>query len=267
MKDKALSHFIRHLSWGLPSFQSNPASSGTAFSLEDASEQRTMAAFILLVICWDYPLGQSECINEKLHTTICSLLQSLESLDDSERNEAETNMSYQFRMWLIICLGNLSKDNTAAQSELYKAGLHFCLLERLDDDSPNQQLQPQLRTPQALAPTFQQGRSLPGAMGTPIVNLNNPSQSLADTPTFMSTFNPPQLVSSLQGVPSPGQGGFNLVPSRQQPMMFGNKQPEAKTVYKDEQRLDLDLSVAIKLAEATMDASPEVRFEALLAVN
>ena len=89
MKDKALSHFIRHLSWGLPSFQSNPASSGMAFSLEDASEQRTMAAFILLVICWDYPLGQSECINEKLYTTICSLLQSLESLDDSERNEAE----------------------------------------------------------------------------------------------------------------------------------------------------------------------------------
>ncbi len=226
-----------------------------------------MTAFILLVICWDYPLGQSECINEKLHTTICSLLQSLESLDDSERNEAETNMSYQFCMWLIICLGNLSKDNMAAQSELYKAGLHFRLLERLDDDSPNQQLQPQLQTPQALAPTFQWGRSLPGAMGTPTVNLNNPSQSLADTPTFMSTFNPPQLVSSLQGVPSPGQGGFNLVPSRQQPMMFGNKQPEVKTVYKDEQRLDLDLSVTIELAEATMDASPEVRFEALLAVN
>jgi hypothetical protein len=104
-------------------------------------------------------------------------------------------------------------------------------------------------------------------MGTPPANLNNPSQSLADTPTFMSTFNPPQLVSSLQGVPSPGQGGFNLVPSRQQPMMFGNKQPEAKTVHEDEQRLDLDLSVAIKLAEATMDASPKVRFEALLLVN
>lgn len=314
VKDRALSHFIRHLSWGLPSFQSNSASSVTAFSLEDASEQRTMAAFILSVICWDYPLGQSECINEKLHTTICSLLQSLESPDDIERKEAEANMSYQFRMWLIICLGNLSKDNATAQSELYKAGLHFRLLERLDDDSPyvrsascyalgcligsappksfaseaapslpslfQQQSQPQLqRPPQALAPTFQQGRSLSGATGTSTVNLNNPSQPLAGTPTFMPNFNPPQLVSSLPGVPSPGQGSFNLVPSRQQPMMFGNilstpappsrvsQQPEAKTVYEDEQRLDLDLSVAVKLAGATVDASTEVRFEAIVAVN
>jgi hypothetical protein len=38
VKDKALSHFICHLSWGLPSFQSNPASLGTAFSLEDSEQ-------------------------------------------------------------------------------------------------------------------------------------------------------------------------------------------------------------------------------------
>ena len=137
VKDRALSHFIRHLSWGLPRFQSNPATTATTSSLEDASEQRTMAAFIMAVICSGYPLGQAECINEKLHITICSLLQSLESPDDSEREDAEANMSYQFRMWLIICLGNLSKDNAAAQTELFKSGLHFRLLERLDDDSPN----------------------------------------------------------------------------------------------------------------------------------
>jgi regulator-associated protein of mTOR len=316
VKDRALSHFIRHLSWGLPSFQSNPATSATTSSLEDASEQRTMAAFIMAVICSGYPLGQSECINEKLHITICSLLQSLESPDDSEREVAETNMSYQFRMWLIICLGNLSKDNAAAQTELFKSGLHFRLLERLDDNSPNvrtascyalgciigsvpaksiaseaatplpsifqQQSQPLLqRAPQALGPTFQQSRSFSGAgaMGTSIVNLNNSSQSLAGTSTFMPTFNPPQLVSSLPGVPSAAQGGFNLVRGRQQPMMFGNilstpappsrvlTQPEAKTVYEDEQRMNLDLFVAVKLAGATVDASPEVRFEAVLAVN
>jgi hypothetical protein len=314
VKDRALSHFIRHLSWGLPSLQSNPATPATTSSVEDASEQRTMAAFILAIICSGYPLGQSECINKKLHTTICSLLQSLESPDDSEREDAETNMSYPFRMWLIICLGNLSKDNAAAQAELYKAGLHLRLLERLDDDSPNvrtascyslgcmigsapaksiaseaatplpsifqQQSQPQLqRAPQALAPTFQQGRTLSGAMGTSAVNLYNPSQPLAGTSTFMPTFNPPQLVSSLPGVQSPTQGGFNLVRSMQQPIMFGNilstpvppsrvsTQPEAKTLYEDEQRMDLDLSVAVKLAKATVDGSPEVRFEAILAVN
>ena len=43
--------------------------------------------------------------------------------------------------------------------------------------------------------------------------------------------------------------------------------PDIKTVYEDNQRMELDLSVAIKLAETTIDASPEVRFEALLAVN
>jgi len=192
--------------------------------------------------------------------------------------------------------------------------LNFRLLERLDDDSPNvrtascyalgcligsapaksiaseaatplpsifqQQSQPQLqRAPQALTPTFQQSRTLSGAMGTSIVNLSNSSQPLASTSTFMPTFNPPQLVSSLPGVPSPAQGGFNLVRGRQQPMMFGNilstpappsrvsTQPEAKTVYEDEQRMNLDLSVAVKLAGATVDASPEVRFEAVLAVN
>ena len=73
VKDRALSHFIRHLSWGLPRFQSNPATTATTSSLEDASEQRTMAAFIMAVICSGYPLGQAECINEKLHITICCL--------------------------------------------------------------------------------------------------------------------------------------------------------------------------------------------------
>ena len=314
VKDRALSHFIRHLSWGLPRFQSTPATATAASSLEDASEQRTMAAFVLSVICSGYSLGQSECINERLHITICSLLQSLESADDSEREEAESNMSYQNIMWLIICLGNLSKDNTAAQCELYKVGSHFRLFVRLHDDSPSvrsascyalgnligsapsssvvseavttlpslfqQQAQPQLqRLPQALAPSFQQGRTLVDAMGTSAVKSDTPSQSLASTSTFMPTFNPPQLVSSFPGMPSHAQGGFNLVRSGKQPMMYGNilstpappsrasPQPEIKTVYEDEQRIDLDLSVAVELVKATNDASPEVRFEAVLAVN
>jgi hypothetical protein len=49
-------------------------------SAELASEQRTLAAFILSFTCSGYQIGQSECINEKLHLDCGSLLQSLESL-------------------------------------------------------------------------------------------------------------------------------------------------------------------------------------------
>mmetsp|Transcript_2936 Transcript_2936/g.6349 ORF Transcript_2936/g.6349 Transcript_2936/m.6349 type:complete len:1802 (-) Transcript_2936:30-5435(-) len=333
VRDRALPHFIRHLRWGLATPQSNPSSSTSTPSLEDASEQRTMAAFILSVICSGYELGQSECINENLHIACGSLLQSLESPDDSERKEAENNMTSQFRMWLIICLGNLTKDNATTQSELYKAGLHFRLLARLDDGAPDvrtascyalgcfigsapakeappvpsmlqQQLQPQLQQrqimhpqlqqpPQAMVPTFRQGAGLmPGAIvgSTKIgmnVSLNNPSPVLGGS-TLMPTLNPsiraqgqlqPQPAASLPGGPNPAQGGVNLIPGKQQPMMFSNilsapvpsaqvpQQPETKSVYCDDQRMNLDLSVAIKLAEVTMDASPVVRFEAILALN
>jgi regulator-associated protein of mTOR len=79
-------------------------------------------------------------------------------------------------------------------------------------------------------------------------------------------------------MPITAQGGFNLTRNKQQPMMFGNilstpvpprvsPRPETKSVYDDDQRMVLDLSAAVKLADATMDASPEVRFEAVLAVN
>ena len=46
-------------------------------------------------------------------------------------------MSSQFRLWLCICLGNLCKDNALVQSELFKAGIHFRLLSRLNDDAPD----------------------------------------------------------------------------------------------------------------------------------
>ena len=46
-------------------------------------------------------------------------------------------MSSQFRLWLCICLGNLCKDNALVQSELFKAGIHFRHLSRLNDDAPD----------------------------------------------------------------------------------------------------------------------------------
>jgi len=354
VKDRALPHFVRHLRWGLPPSTPerpmNPAASSSSSSLEDASEQRTMAAYILSVICSNYPLGQSECINEKLHSTIGSLLLSLESPEDDERNEAEKNLTPPFRMWLLICLGNLAKDNAAARSQLYKTGLHFRLLARLNDDCPDvrtaacyalgsligaapipmisnasdvatspvpmvsmlqQQLTPQLhQAPQAsLTPSFQQGGAglvpgmIPGTMlGTATmgglnVNLNTRSQTFAPKglsssgggSTLMPTFNQgvmlsqsqllqPQLAAAggLPGAMNPSQG---LMPGGgKQPMMFSNilssaspppqpQRPETKSVYDDEQRMDLDLSAAVKLAGATTDSCPVVRLEALLALN
>lgn len=280
-----------------------------------------MAAFILAIICSGYPLGQSEAINEKLHITCCTLLQSLESTDERERVEADTNLTPHFRMWLIICLGNLAKDNPTAQLELYKSGLHLRLLSRLDDDSPDvrtaacyalgyfigtaperpapsEAYPPLLSTfqqfqqpSQSLAPTFEQGsvpRTLPvSIVGTPTVPLNTIPQPLAISSTSLTpTFNPsatqghirPQLVPSLSGLSGQAHGGISLSQA-QQPMMLGNilsatvpsarvsPQLESKSVYDDNQRMDFDLSVAIKLAEATKDASPQVRFEAVLAVN
>jgi len=133
VKDKALSHFIRHLRCGLDSVDGQSSNMST----ELASEQRTLAAFILSITCSGYAIGQSECINENLHFACGSLLQSLESPDSNERKEAKKNVSSQFRMWLCICLGNLCKDNALVQSELFKAGVHFRLLSRLDDNAPD----------------------------------------------------------------------------------------------------------------------------------
>ena len=312
VKDRVLSHFIKHLRWGLPSSESStsdpvPAVTTTSSSLEDACSQRTMAAFILSVICFNYPLGQSECINEKLHTVIGTLLESLETSATNERLEAERNLSSPLRMWLIICVGNLSKDNAAAQSELYKAGLNLRLLERLNDDSPcvrtascyalgcligsapsrpevpplfQQQIQPtfQLASPQALSPTFQQSgpfhRTLSDTSSTFMPALNH-SLLTSTSPLVASSI--VELSMKTVSMPIPAQGGFNLARNRQQPTMLGNilspaaprvsPRPETKSVYDDDQRMDSDLSAAVKLAEATTDASPEVRFEAVLAVN
>ena len=289
VKDKALPHFIRHLRWGL-----DPSSSIVTSSHEDASDQRTMAAFILSVICADYPTGQSECINEQLHTTCDSLLQLLESSDDNEQKEARAIVTESFCMWIIICLGNLTKDNATTQLELYKSGVHFRLLNRLTDMStdvraaacyalgsligsapvksnvsevpsfsPMLQQPMQQQAPQAsLTPNFQQGAGLIPANLPPMpIGLSlNPSQASLQVGLLR-----PQ---TQQG------GGANLMPGQQQPPMFGNMfqpspspQQEIKTVYEDDERMALDLSAAVKLAQATNDASPEVRFEATLAVN
>ena len=282
VKDRALPHFIRHLRCGLDSADGQSSNMST----ELASEQRTLAAFILSITCSGYQIGQSECINEKLHFACGSLLQSLESPDSNERKEAEKNVSSQFRLWLCICLGNLCKDNALVQSELFKAGVHFRLLSRLNDNSPDvraascyalacligsaarldansdaSSIPPmQRQQPQALAPPLQ-----PVAGGTTLLMAN-----LSQKQGLQQAGLQPQFVGgSVSGMPNAGTG---------QSLMFGNmlssstpvqqtQRQETKSTYDDGQRMDLDVTIALKLAETSKDASPMVRFEAALALN
>lgn len=286
VKDRALPHFIRHLRCGLDSVDGQ-----SHMSAEVASEQRTLAAFILSITCSGYSVGQTECINEKLHLACGALLQSLESPDDSERKEAEKNISGQFRMWLCICLGNLAKDNTLVQSELWKAGIHFRLLSRLEDDIPEVRaascyalacligsaVKPDSNSNVAPAPSMvQQQPNLPQSLATSLQPLPGSIPGVAGGTTMLMA----NLQSQKQGLQQTGfqpQLGGSVSGSGQS-LMFGNmlssssstqqiQRQETKTVYEDGKRMDLDLTLAIKLAETFKDASPIVRFEAALALN
>ena len=186
VKDLALEHFVGHLKWGLPQSQliprikerqssmtimhsqhqqSNQVQNFDLTKLKDDAEQRTMAAFILSMICLDYRLGQTECLKQNLHKACCDLLLPLElfregsSINDSasmiteknntENNEyliesqvrnhdlkvnenlstrnlvAENNVPPQFRLWLCICLGNLWRDCNSAQLEAYESSCNI----------------------------------------------------------------------------------------------------------------------------------------------
>jgi regulator-associated protein of mTOR len=89
-------------------------------------------------------------------------------------------------------------------------------------------------------------------------------------PTFDSL---PQQSYGLAGLqPYPSATSF-LAPGNEQPIMFGAMTsippppPEMKTVFDDHQRMEIDVSVASELTKALTDASPLVRFEAVLALN
>ena len=140
VKDGALPHFIRHLNWGLA-----PHPSGASGATEDAAEQRTMAAVILSAICLNYSLGQAECLKKDLHGSCSTLLLSTE-LDNSDvddegnpegRAAVDKRVPSLYRLWLCLCLGNLTKDSASAQAEAYKADIHLRLFARLEDDSPD----------------------------------------------------------------------------------------------------------------------------------
>lgn len=278
VKDRAISHFIRHLNSDLPT-KTGPAIKSTtiARSEKDDFEQRTMAAYILSVICHNYTRGQSESINEKLHLVCGSLLQSIES---EYKNERGCDLTPAFRTWICICLGHLAKTNGAAQSEVISTGVHQRLLSRLDDETPDVRaaccyalgfiigsapIQPlssftdhQASPPQELSPSTQ---SMTGSVLVP-------SFSNASQPTFGGLgLQPYPLASS-------SQTGMNYLVPNEQSTLFGTSltgpvptQPEIRTVFDDHHRMLADTHIATELSIALDDASPIVRFEALIALN
>ena len=281
VKDRALPHFIRHLRCGLDSVDGQPSN----MSSELASEQRTLAAFILSITCSGYTVGQSECINENLHIACGSLLQSLESPDSNERKEAEKNISSQFRLWLCICIGNLCKDNASAQSELFKAGLHFRLQSRLDDDAPDVRaascyalacligsaVRSDSNSDSApIPPILQNQAQQPQSPATPLQPLAGGTSlfmaKLSQKQGQQSGFQP-QFGGSVSGMPNAVTGQSLMFGSMLSPSTPQMHQQQTKTVYGEGQRIDLDITIALKLVEISKDASPMVRFEAALALN
>lgn len=272
VKDRALTHFIRHLNWGLTDPKKGPVTDAP-FD-EDACEQRTMAAFILSVICYDYALGQTECVSQRLHLECGTLLQSLDSEVDNERSQSERDQSASFRTWLCICLGNLTRNNAAAQSEVFASDVHHHLTARLDDHAAV------VRASACYALSCIIG----SAPINPVSSLSEPptlhqSTSIPSFGNVAGMFNPsslPLTPNILQ--PNFGQGlqpGMNYLAPGNDPPTFGGSMttgapppPEKnRTVFDDQQRLSADTDIAVRLSNILDDASPVVRFEALLALN
>ena len=272
VKDRALTHFIRHLNWGLDRTKSGPAPETDSQFDEDASEQRTMAIFILSVLCDSYTLGQSECIKEKLHLACGALLQSLEADDYHDRGKAERDLSPCFRTWICICMGNLTKDNVAAQSEVISSSLHERIVKRLDDNSPD------VRAASCYAIACMIGSApiqplseppRPSHESSPAIQ-NRTSGNLSATNLLASNTVAQSFSNAHQSSFGLGlQPGMNYLASgNDQSTLFGGPMaPEIKTVYEDKLRINADSFMAVELANVLDDASPVVRFEALLALN
>jgi len=135
VKDKAIPHFINHLSWGM----NNQRGEGTVDeespnAHEDAAIQRMTAAFILSVICLKFSSGQRECLRQNLHLKCGELLGICEANEDD--NMLHHPVYIRSRMWLCICLGRLCENNTVVQNEVFAKGIHYRLLSRLYDYSP-----------------------------------------------------------------------------------------------------------------------------------
>jgi WD40 repeat protein len=108
-----------------------------ATEIVDAAKERTMAAFVLAIVCDEYSTGQAECVRLSLHGNFCALLLSYELGENARDQAVDNHFPVHLRLWLCVCLSNMLKGNFAAQNEAYGAGVHSRLLIRLKDKDPN----------------------------------------------------------------------------------------------------------------------------------
>ena len=127
LKDGVLHHFVHHIMWGL---------NNSTFEVASAAKERTLAAFVLAAVCYEYPAGQAECIRLNLHGTCCALLSSYEG-EHAHDAAVELYLPAHFRLWICICLGNIVKGNKATQAEAYALGVQQHLIAHTNDNSPD----------------------------------------------------------------------------------------------------------------------------------
>lgn len=184
-KNCAFVHFTSHLMFGLNTTENVPET--------QASQERTTAAFILAIACFEYPVGQTECVRLDLHNKCCALLSSYEPGENHhDRVAVDRQLPAHFRLWLCICLANLVKDNTAVQIEAYAAGAAQRLKLRLNDPHPHVRASACYAlgcligsAPKRGTPSFQDLN----VISTPTANL--PHQRLAQPPSFLSNMGQP----------------------------------------------------------------------------
>jgi regulatory associated protein of mTOR len=114
LKDGVFHHFVQHLMWGL----NNPS-----LDVAEAANERTLAAFVLSVACYEYPAGQAECVRLNLHGNCCALLSAYEQGEHTRDDNVEKHLPAHFRLWLCMCLANIVKDNAPMQTEAYATGV------------------------------------------------------------------------------------------------------------------------------------------------
>lgn len=166
VKDKSLVHFIQPLAqWAKSSSSSSPSfgagnkidsssSSSSSQYTKEAAKQRTLIAFCVAATCYKYPNGQSECLRQNLHGCCVGLITAELKLREQQRRQEQeksqggpschrraSNDATRFQLlspialeWLCICLGNLAQTYHLAQTQIYNANAHECLITLQQDD-------------------------------------------------------------------------------------------------------------------------------------
>jgi hypothetical protein len=284
VKDGALSHFIEQLYFGL-----HPSIDGSdAFKVcnQDTVEQRTMAAFILSSICFDYPIGQADCLKQNLHVLCRDLLLMAENhskdrsnLKEEEKDAVTSNSAKDedkfpsiFKRWICICLGNMLNEMVAAQTDAFSQSVHVRLFSFLRDDCPS------VRSAVAFALGSLIGnQAITNAITARLPALNEsrkicgPETNLPPQRFSLSSTNVNGVHRSFEQVTISSQSLQGGIMDQKSFQVDKNASFEAESEPclspEERTRLSLDLIVARQLISLASDASPAVRYETVLALG